>query len=137
MSTHTDYLSALATFSEHLITFDLPCPIWSTAVQHELAGHSVTVQLNCRVLPALAGALLEWADTLTEVTAEAWRPPSGHSVPLIVAGRLTTGTPLKVYGGLSHTVQVFGPYLEPGEHHSIPLGLLRQWADLDRYRESA
>ena len=56
---------------------------------------------------------------------------------LIVAGRLVTGTPLRVYGGLSHTVQVFGPYLEPGERHSIPLGLLRQWADLDDLLESA
>ena len=137
MTTHTDYLSALAALSEHLITFDLPSPIWSTTVQREFSGHAVTVQLHCRVLPALAGALLEWADTLTDVAAEAWRPPSGHSVHLTVAGRLITGTPLKVYGGLSHAVQVFGPYLEPGERHSIPLGLLRQWADLDEFRESA
>lgn len=137
MTTHTDYLAVLATFSEHLITFELPCPIASTAVHHELAGHSITVQLSNRVLPGLAGALLDWADTLTDVTAEVWRTPSGDSVHLTVAGHLINGTPVKVYGGLSHTVQVFGPYLELGEHHSVPLGLLRQWADLDHLWESA
>jgi hypothetical protein len=137
MSTHADYLAVLATLTEHLITFDLPCSIASTTMQQESAGHSVTVQLNCRVLPGLAAALLEWADTLTGITAEVWRTPSGDSVHLTVAGHLTSGTPVKVYGGLSHTVQMFGPYLEHGEHHSIPLGLLRQWADLDSFRESA
>ncbi|TDQ04673.1 hypothetical protein [Labedaea rhizosphaerae] len=137
MSTHANHLAVLATLTEHLITFDLPCPIASTAVHHELTGQSVTIQLSCRALPGLATALLEWADTLTNVAAEAWRTPSGDSVHLTVAGHLANGTPVQVYGGLSHKVQVFGPYLEPGEHHSIPLGLLRQWADLDSFRESA
>ena len=137
MSTHTDYLAVLAALSEHLITFDLACPIWSISVQQEVVGHSITVQLNCHALPELADALLGWADTLTDVTAEAWRPPSGHSVHLIVTGHLPTGTPLKVYGGLPHTTQMFGPYLEPGDRQTVPLGLLRQWADLDSFRESA
>jgi hypothetical protein len=36
-------------------------------------------------LPELAADLLTWADTLTTVTATAWRPPHGELVHLVGA----------------------------------------------------
>jgi hypothetical protein len=137
MSTHADHLAVLATVSEHLTAFDLPYGIASTEVRQELVGHRVIVQLNAQVLPDLAVTLLAWADTLTGVTAQAWRTPAGDSVHLTLTGRLADGSPVKVYSGLPHEVQVFGPYLEPGDHQNIPLGLLREWADLLGFREAA
>jgi hypothetical protein len=73
MSTHADHLTVLATLAEHLTTFELPHEIVATEVRQELAGHRVIVQLGAQVLPDLAIALLAWADTLTGVTAQAWR----------------------------------------------------------------
>jgi hypothetical protein len=137
MFTHDDHLSALVALADHLTAFDLPAALASTSVHQEITGHSVTVQLCCRVHPDLAAALLAWADTLTGVTAEAWRPPSGDSVHLSITGRLTDGSPVTVYGGLSRTVQVFGPYLEPGDRRALPLTVLREWADLGGVREVA
>lgn len=40
-----------------------------------------------------------WADTLSEVTAEAWRIPSGESVHPSVIGRFSDGATVRVYGG--------------------------------------
>lgn len=137
MSTHADHLAVLDTLFEHLTAFELPHEIVATEVRQELVGHRVIVQLGAQVLPDLAVALLAWADTLTGVTAQAWRTPSGDSVHLTVTGRLADGSPVKVYSGLPHEVQVFGPYLEPGDHQTIPLGLLREWADLLGFREVA
>jgi hypothetical protein len=134
---HSDHLAVLATLAEHLTTFDLPHGIASTEVRQELVGHRVIVQLNASMLPDLAIALLAWADTLTGVTAQAWRTPSGDSVHLTVTGRLADGSPVEVYSGLPHELHVFGPYLEPGDQQTIPLGLLREWADLLGFREAA
>jgi hypothetical protein len=58
-------------------------------------------------------------------------------VHLTVTGRLADGSPVKVYSGLPHEVQVFGPYLEAGDRQNIPLGLLREWADLASIWEAA
>ena len=49
------------------------------------------MQLDGHDLPEIAAALLSWADTLTAVTAHAWRVPSGHSVHLSVTGQLSRG----------------------------------------------
>jgi hypothetical protein len=58
-------------------------------------------------------------------------------VQLSTTGRLADGSPVVVYGGLSHTVQLFGPYLEPGDRQTLPLTVLREWADLSGVREAA
>jgi hypothetical protein len=137
MSTHADHLSLLDNLVDHLTAFDLPAELASTSVHREIVGHSATIQLACRCLPDLASALLAWADTLTGVTAEARRPPSGQSVHLSTTGRLADGSSVTVYGGLSHTVQLFGPYLEPGDRQALPLTVLREWADLRGVREAA
>ena len=137
MSLHADHLAVLASRAEPLTVFDLPHGIACTEVRQELVGHRVIVQLNAQVLPDLPVALLAWADTLTGVTAQAWRAPAGDSVHLTLTGRLADGSPVTVYSGLPHEVQVFGPYLEPGDQQNIPLGLLREWADLRGFGEAA
>jgi hypothetical protein len=137
MSTNHDHTAVLATLTEHLTSYDLPHRIASTAVHREITGHSVTVQLDYRALPDLATALLAWADTLTEVTAEAWRVPSGCALHLSIRGQLADGSPVTVYGGLDHTTHMFGPYLNPGDHQALPLALLREWTDLGSIREAA
>lgn len=137
MSTHADHLAVLDALVDHLTAFDLPHRIAATSVHRQITGHRATVQLSAQLLPDLAAGLLAWADTLTGVTAEAWRTPAGDSIHLSITGRLVDGTPVKVFGGLTHTAHLFGPYLEPGQRQTIPVGLLREWADLHSMREVA
>jgi hypothetical protein len=114
---------------DHLVTFDLPEP-WRLAVTADcLSGREhVSVQLRSRSLPHVAVVLLAWADTLTELSAEAWRTPDGSSVHLAVCGQLADGTTVRVFDGVDHDSR-FG--LDLDERRSVSFACLREWASLD------
>jgi hypothetical protein len=88
---------------------------------------NVVVQLDSnRRLATVAGGLLTWAESLTEVTAEAWRPPTGTDVHLSVSG-MVGGVSVRAFDAAPFDAAVFAG-LEPGQRGSIPLGRLRAWA---------
>lgn len=122
MSVITDQLTALRT---HLGTFVLPEPC---RVSLECWNPLVTVQLDRVTLDRVAVALLVWADTLTRVTADAWRVPDGHSVHLSVTGRLAGGARLRVFDAVAHDPTVPGLDLAANAHRPVALGELRAWA---------
>lgn len=91
-----------------------PDPIW--------------VQLGAaRKLPEVASALVTWAETLDEVSAQIWRTPAGTSVHLIVNGRMACGVPVHVYGAVDFTEDLF-PDLPAGVRQDMPVFVLRQWS---------
>ena len=83
------------------------------------------MQLRCADLPDIAAALLSWADTLTAVTAQAWRVPSGQSVHVSVTGQLTRGARIRVYGAMPFTGCGIGADLAPDATTTILLAALR------------
>ena len=127
MNSTVDLLDAIST---HLTAFELPA-FASVHVATPIPGEeAITVQLRGHDLPDIATALLTWTDTLTAVTAQAWRVPSGHSVHLSIAGQLTRGARIRVYGGMSFTGCRIGADLAPGATTTIPLPALRHVSTL-------
>ena len=63
----TTVVALLDSLRTHLTEFELPelCSVHVTRY-----GSNVTGQLVCHEAPQIAGALLAWAETLIEVTAE-------------------------------------------------------------------
>ncbi len=90
----------------------------------------MSAQLACHHPPQIATGLLAWADTLTEVTIEAWRVPSGDTVHLSVIGRLPGGVSIRVYGGVPFTERGIGADLAPDASTTVPLAVLRERATL-------
>jgi hypothetical protein len=88
----------------------------------------VTAQLACRQPPEIAAGLLAWADTLSGITAESWRVPSGDSIRLSVIGQLPIGITIRVYGGVPFTGHSIGADLASGTHTTVPLAALRAMA---------
>src|SRR5947209_6714671 len=121
MTTTVDLLAAITT---HLAEFELPATA-SVHVAERMSGPQVTVQLSCRTPSAIAQELLAWADTLTDVSAEAWRVPRAHSVHLSVTGRLPGSTAVLVYGGLPATHCALATDLAADATATIPLAALR------------
>ncbi|MFZ2117646.1 MAG: hypothetical protein WBR33_22490 [Pseudonocardiaceae bacterium] len=122
MNSTVDLLDAIST---HLAAFELPA-FASVHVATPIPGEeAITVQLGCRDLPDIASALLAWADTLTAVTAQAWRVPSGHSLHLSVTGQLTRGARVRVYGAMPFTGCGIGAALAPDATTTILLAALR------------
>jgi hypothetical protein len=122
MTTTVDLLDAIYT---HLAEFELPA-FASVHVATPIPGEEgITVQLRCHDLPDIASALLDWADTLTAVTAQAWRVPSGHSVHLSITGKLTRGARIRVYGAMPFTGCGIGADLAPDATTTILLAALR------------
>lgn len=111
----------------HLAEFELPA-LWSVDVTASAAEPKVYVQLDCDQPPAVAGALLAWADTLSEITFAAWRVPSGDSVHLSVLGCLSDGATVLVYGAVSFARLDVGADLAPNAHITVPLAALRAMA---------
>ena len=129
MTTPKTYVQLLDSVRDHLASSSVPARIAAVEVlSTSLDGDFACVQLCGMDLPALAFALLAWADTLTEVTATAWRPPSGDRVHLSVSGRLADGLPIKVYSGVPYLETVFGADLQPDGRQRVALGVLRAWA---------
>ena len=91
----------------------------------QLAGHEPSV---------IAQGLLAWADTLTEVTAEAWRVPRDDSMHLSVTGLLPGGASVLVYSGLWATQCGLGTDLAPDATTTIPLLMLRPAAIIEEVR---
>jgi hypothetical protein len=120
----TPTVELLTAIHTHLTDFELP-PIASVNVASSTSPPQVSVQLACHEPPAIAAALLAWADTLTEVTAHAWRVPRGDSVHLSVTGLLHHGAPVLVYDGLWDTHHHLGADLPPGARSTLPLTTLR------------
>jgi hypothetical protein len=83
------------------------------------------VQLHHGGLAALAQGLLAWADTLTDITTEAWRVPEGDSVHLSVTGLLSGGAAVQVYGGMRVTDRGLGADLAPNATRTLLLATLR------------
>jgi hypothetical protein len=122
MTTTVGLLDAIHT---HFTAFELPA-FASVHVATPIPGEEgIIVQLRCHDLPDIASALLAWADTLTAVTAGAWRVPSGHSVHVSVTGQLTRGARIRVYGGVPFTGCGIGTDLAPDAATTISLLALR------------
>ncbi|MGA9693625.1 MAG: hypothetical protein WBR33_19695 [Pseudonocardiaceae bacterium] len=122
MNRTVDLLNAIHT---HLTALELPA-FASVHIATPIPGEeAITVQLRCADLPDIAAALLSWADTLTAVTAHAWRVPSGHSVHLSVTGQLTHGARIRVYGAMPFTGCGLGADLAPDATTTILLTALR------------
>jgi len=126
MSTVVDRLDSLRA---HLTAFELP-DLYSVTVVTAVGTPNVSAQLACHHPPQIATGLLAWADTLTNVTIEAWRVPSGDSVHLSVIGRLADGVSIRVYGGVPFTVHGIGADLTPDSSTTVPWALLREQAIL-------
>ena len=117
----------------HLAAFELP-PVASIHITPGVAAPQVIVQLTGRDPAALAQGLLAWADTLTEVAAEAWRVPQGDSVHLSVTGLLPGAASVRVYSGLPVTDCGLAADLAPGATTPIPLTILRHAATIQEVR---
>ncbi|MEU7788606.1 hypothetical protein [Amycolatopsis sp. NPDC049159] len=88
----------------------------------------IWVQLGARrELSEVASALVTWAETLDEVSAQIWRTPAGTSVHLIVSGRMPCGVPVRVYGAVEFSEGLF-PDLPVGSRQDMPVFVLRQWS---------
>ena len=120
-------LTYLSTIQAHLAEHrGLAGPFYVKA-ETDTRGENVVIQLDCNHrLTAVAGGLLTWADSLTEVTAEAWRVRSGDSVHLSVTG-MAGGMSVRVYDAAPFDTAVFTD-MAPGEYRPISLGHLRSWA---------
>jgi hypothetical protein len=124
MSTIIDRLDSLRA---HLAAFELP-ELYSVTLLDAWGGLTVSAQLAAHHPPQIASGLLAWADTLTDVTIEAWRVPSGDSVHLSVIGRLPRGVSIRVYGGVPFTEHGIGADLAPDASTTVPLAVLRHLA---------
>ncbi|UVS81705.1 AIM24 family protein [Actinokineospora sp. UTMC 2448] len=84
---------------EHLTVFTgLAVPV-QVSLAPKTLGTVVAIQLSGGgELGRLAGLLLDWADTLTDVTVRAWYA-SPTSLHVYVFGRLTDGLMIQVWGG--------------------------------------
>jgi hypothetical protein len=126
MTTIVDQLEALRA---HLAAFEFP-QLYSVYVITASDEPTVTMQLAARQAPQIATGLLAWADTLTDVTTEAWRVPPGDSVHLSVTGQLPGGVTVSVYGGTAFTPHGIGADLTPLGRTTVPLAALRHLATL-------
>ena len=113
-------VAQLEALRAHLAAFELP-ELYSVHVLTASDEPTVTMQLAAHQAPQIAAGLLAWADTLTDVTTEAWRVPRGDSVHLSVIGQLTEGITICVYGGLPLTPHGIGADLTPGGRKAVPL----------------
>jgi hypothetical protein len=128
MMTPAVTVELLATLGAHLAAFELPA-LASVDLRSGMAGPQATVQLAYHgQLPVIAAGLLAWADTLTEISAEAWRVPRGDSVHLSITGRLPSGTDVLIYDAIPVTHLRLGADLPPGTRSPLTLATLRHLA---------
>ena len=121
MNTTLELLDCIHT---HLTAFELP-ELWSVNITASSVGPRVSVQLAEHQPPEIARGLLIWADTLADVTVEAWRVPRGDCVHLSVTGELADGTAVCVFGGVPFTGRGLGGELEPDSGTVVSLATLR------------
>lgn len=89
----------------------------------------VTGQLPAGDLFGTAAALVEWANILTGVTGEMWRPAAGDSVHLSVVGATGSGVRIRIYGAVSAD-PILSASIEPGGQGALSLAQLADWANL-------
>ena len=120
-------LTYLSTIQAHLAKHrGLAGPFYIEA-RPDAHGANVVVQLDgYHRLSAVAGGLLTWADSLTDVTAEMWRPKSGDTVHLSITG-VAGGMSVMAYDAATFDPAAFGD-IAAGERRSVSLGQLRAWA---------
>jgi len=117
----------LRAISAHLAGFEL-APPWSVSITPSQPDRDIQVQLECVEPAETATTLLAWADTLTEVTAEAWRCYDGHRLHLSITGKLSTGATVRVYDAIPYTGHGIGADLASGAATSLRPGVLRALA---------
>jgi hypothetical protein len=122
-------LHTTAMLAAHLAHHAVPEPASLTVTTRN--DHSeITTQLRSHTVPAVAADLLAWADTLSVVTAKAWRPPAGDRVHLSLTSTLTSPAStakLRVFGGADDGHTRFAD-LQAGDHQTVSLGQLHTWA---------
>ncbi|MGH7749840.1 MAG: hypothetical protein ACREQ5_34500 [Candidatus Dormibacteria bacterium] len=125
---------AAAMLAEHLADHALPEPA-SLTVTTSYGHLTVTAQLRGITFPGVAADLIAWADTLSVVTVEAWRPSERDRVHLSILGTLTGSTSaveLKAYGSVDFDPVRFAD-LQPHKCQGVSVALeqLRNWAATD------
>ncbi|MCA1709709.1 MAG: hypothetical protein LC808_43110, partial [Actinobacteria bacterium] len=130
MTTIYDPLAALCA---RLAEFELPA-IPSVHAGDALSASQVCLQLTYHEPSAITQGLLAWADTLTQVTAQAWRIPPDDSVHLSVTELLPGSVSVQVDSGLWGTHRGLDSDLSPGATTIIPLPMLRHAATVEESR---
>lgn len=125
------FVQAAHTLAAHLAEHQLPEPA-SLDVTTSYGNSTVTAQLRATTVHGIAAELLAWADTVSAVTIQSWRPPEGDRVHLSIRGTLSSpaGTvEVKVFAGVSYDPLRFAD-LQPDPFREVPLSLdkLRGWA---------
>jgi hypothetical protein len=123
----TTVVDRLDSLRAHLAAFELP-ELYSVTLLNAWGGLNISAQLAAHHPPQIASGLLTWADTLTDVTIEAWRVPIGDTVHLSVIGQLPEGISIRVYGGVPLTQRGIGADLAPDTSTTVPLAALRHLA---------
>jgi hypothetical protein len=125
----TMFVQAAHLLATHLSDHALPAPAYLEVIS-ETHRSRLIAQVSSLSVPRIAAELLAWADTLTTVTLQAWRPPSSNTVHLSMASTLSTpagSVELTVYGGAHHNQALLGD-LTPGECRAVTLSELRTLA---------
>jgi hypothetical protein len=123
------FVQAAQLLAGHLAGHQLPQPA-SLLVMTRAGRSQLQAQVHSNTVSKVAADQLAWADTLTTVTVQAWRSPSGDRVHLSITSTLTgpAGTvELDVYGGADDNPLLVSD-LAPGDHRRVSLGHLRSWA---------
>ncbi|HWR47199.1 MAG TPA: hypothetical protein VN327_06230 [Pseudonocardiaceae bacterium] len=124
---NTTVRDLLDTIRGHFDQFKLP-ELYSVHVITISDEPRVSAQLAAHHPSQIITDLLTWASTLTHLTLEAWREPSGQAVHLSVTGQLAEEVTIRVYGALPITPHVPGADLAPGASATVPLTVLRHLA---------
>jgi hypothetical protein len=123
------FAQAADLLATHLTDHDLPEPVSLTLTTRSEQSR-ISTQLRCTTVPKVAADLLTWADTLSTITVQAWRPPEGERVHLSITSTLTgpTGTiELDVFASAKDDPALFSD-LNPDQRRSVSLKELRSWA---------
>jgi hypothetical protein len=118
------FTNAAAMLAGHLADHALPEPV-SLSVATSYGDSTVTAQLRGNTVSGVAGDLIAWADTLSLVTVEAWRPPERDRGHLSIVGTLTGSAgavELKIYGVVDFDPVQFAD-LQPDKCQGVSLSL--------------
>jgi hypothetical protein len=74
--------------------------------------------------PRRSRRLLAWADTLTEITIEAWRTPAGDYIHLSLTRQLPEGITVRIYGVVAFAGRGIDGDLTPDARRPVPLAVL-------------
>jgi hypothetical protein len=120
-------VACLSTLQAHLAAYpDLAAPC-NASIDLDHPRADVTIQLSGgRQLDTVTGGLRSWAESLTDVTAETWRPSADAAVHLSVSGR-AGGVSVRVFDAVIFDELVF-PGLEPDQRRPIQVEQLCTWS---------